>query len=57
MKRGFLTSGRIKKLKEKNIKAQSPYPVQLKLFLETGTKTFNTLTEAAPVLKEMEIEV
>lgn len=47
----------IKKLKEKNIKAQSPYPAQLKLFLETGTKTFNTLTEAAPVLKEMGIEV
>lgn len=46
----------IKKLRRKNIKAQSPCPAQLALFLETGTKTFNTLTEAAPVLKEMGIE-
>ena len=47
----------IKRLKEKNIKAQSPYPAQLKLFLQTGIKTFTTLTEAVPVLKEMGIEV
>ena len=27
----------IKKLKEKDIKAQSPYPAQLRVFLDTGT--------------------
>lgn len=47
----------IKKLKEKNVKAQSPYPVQLKVFLDSGTKTFATLTEAAPTLKDMGINV
>lgn len=47
----------IKKLKEKNVKAQSPYPAQLKIFLDSGTKTFTTLTEAAPMLKDMGIYV
>lgn len=47
----------IKKLKEKNIKAQSPYPAQLKVLLETGTKVFTTLTEAAPMLKDFGITV
>ncbi|KAG7482229.1 hypothetical protein JOB18_016439 [Solea senegalensis] len=47
----------IKKLKEKNVKAQSPYPAQLKVFLDSGTKTFATLTEAAPMLKNMGINV
>ncbi|KAJ4920553.1 hypothetical protein JOQ06_023084 [Pogonophryne albipinna] len=36
----------IKQLKEKNIKAQSPYPAQLKLFLATGVRVFPTLVEA-----------
>lgn len=39
------------------MKAQSPYPAQLKVFLESGTKTFTTLTEAAPKLKDMGIHV
>lgn len=47
----------IKKLKEKNVKAQSPYPAQLKVFLETGTKSFTTLSEAAPMLKDLGIHV
>lgn len=47
----------IKKLKEKNVKAQSPYPAQLKVFLETGTKSFTTLAEAAPLLKDLGILV
>ncbi|KAL6481133.1 hypothetical protein MHYP_G00092130 [Metynnis hypsauchen] len=47
----------IKKLKEKSVKAQSPFPAQLRVMLETGTKTFATLSEAAPMLREMGISV
>lgn len=49
----------IKKLKEKNVaqKAQSPYPAQLKVFMDSGTKTFTTLMKAAPILKYMGINV
>lgn len=47
----------IKKLKEKDVKAQSPYPAQLKVFLDSGTRTFSTLMEAAPMLKDMGIDV
>lgn len=47
----------IKKLKEKDVKAQSPYPAQLKVFLNSATKTFSTLMEAAPMLKDMGIDV
>lgn len=36
----------IKRLREKNIKAQSPYPAQLKVFLDTGVKVFPSLLEA-----------
>lgn len=43
----------IKKLREKNIKAQSPYPAQLKVFLDTGTKVFPSLLEAQSLLKEL----
>lgn len=43
----------IKKLKEKNIKAQSPYPAQLRVFLDTGVKVFPSLLEAQPFLKEL----
>lgn len=49
--------GVIKKLKEKNVKAQSPYPAQLKVFLDSGIKTFATLMWAAPMLKNMGISV
>lgn len=47
----------IKKLKEKNVKAQSPYTAQIKVSLDSGTKTFATLTEPAPMLKDMGINV
>ncbi len=47
----------IKELKKKNVKAQSSYPAQLKVFLDSGTKTFSTLMEAAPMLKDMGINV
>ncbi|CAG5865923.1 unnamed protein product [Menidia menidia] len=47
----------IKQLKERNVKAQSPYPAQLKVFLDTGKKTFSKVEEAAPMLKEMGITV
>ena len=47
----------IKKLKEKNVKAQCLYPEQLKVFLESGTKTFSTLMEAASMLRDMGIYV
>lgn len=47
----------IKNLKEKNVKAQSPYPAQLKVFLVSGSKTFATLMEAAPMLEDLGIHV
>lgn len=43
----------IKRLREKNIKAQSPYPAQLKVFLDTGVKVFPSLLEAQSFLKEL----
>ncbi len=46
-----------RKLKEKNVKAQSPHAAQLRVFLESGTKTFATLTEASPTLKDMGIYI
>lgn len=39
------------------MKAQSPYPAQLKVFLDSGIKAFATLMEAAPMLKDMGISV
>lgn len=45
----------IKKLREKDIKAQSPYPAQLKVFLDTGVKVFPSLLEAQLFLKELGI--
>lgn len=47
----------IKQLKDKKVKAQSPFPAQLKIHLETGVKIFPTLADAAPTLKEMGIHV
>lgn len=47
----------IKKLKERNIKAQSPYPAQLKVFLETGVKTFPSLVEAQLTLRDLGVLV
>lgn len=47
----------IKQLKEKKIKAVSPFPAQLKIYFDHGPKTFSTLTEAAPTLKDMGIPI
>ena len=47
----------IKRLKEKNIKAQLPFPAKLKIHLESGTKTFATLADAAATLGELGIHV
>lgn len=47
----------IKKLRERNIRAQAPYPAQLKVFLETGIKTFPSLCEAQPTLKALGVNV
>ena len=41
-----------KQPKEKKIKAQSPFPAQLRLYLESGVKVF-TLTDATPTLEDM----
>ncbi|KAE8301095.1 hypothetical protein D5F01_LYC01254 [Larimichthys crocea] len=46
----------IKKLKERNIRAQSPYPAQIRLFLDGGTRLFTSLLEAHSTLKELGIE-
>lgn len=47
----------IKQLKERNVRAQSPFPAQLRIHLDSGVRTFSTLTDAAPILKEMGIHV
>lgn len=47
----------IKQLREKKLKAQSPFPAQLKIHLDSGVKIFKTLADAAPVLREMGIAV
>lgn len=47
----------IKQLKNKEIQAKCLYPAQLKIRLMTGDKTFTTLTSAAPLLRELGVEV
>lgn len=47
----------IKQLKSKGIRAKFPHPTQLRMSLETGEKTFPTLMDAAPTLKELGIVV
>lgn len=47
----------IKQLKEKSIKAQSPFPAKLKIHLDSGVKTFATLGDAAETLKDLGIHV
>ncbi|KAF7655031.1 hypothetical protein LDENG_00061540 [Lucifuga dentata] len=47
----------IKQLKEKNIEPKSPFPAQLRIHLESGTKTFFTLADAIPTLKELGIHI
>lgn len=47
----------IKQLRKKGIPAKCIYPAQLRLKLNTGEKTFATLTDATAKLKELDIEV
>ncbi|CAI5678027.1 unnamed protein product [Oreochromis niloticus] len=47
----------IKQLKRKNVQAKCLYPAKLRIKLDTGEKTFATLTEAAQQLKEMGVEI
>lgn len=47
----------IKQLKDKNVRAVSPFPAQLRIFLDSGTKTFTTLARAAPTLEELGINI
>lgn len=39
----------IKQLCEKKVKTQSLFPAQLKMYLDSGVKTYTALAEAAPV--------
>lgn len=47
----------IKQLKNKNVRAVSPFPAQLKIHLDSGVKTFATLARAASTLEKMGIHV
>lgn len=44
-------------LKEKNVQEKCLYPAKLRIKLDTGEKTFATLTEAAQQLKEIGVEI
>lgn len=46
----------IKKLRERNIKAQALYSAQFRAFLDTGIKMFPSLREAQPTLKELGVK-
>lgn len=45
----------IKQLKDKNVKAVSPFPAQLKIYLDSGANMFTTLARAASTLKNLGI--
>lgn len=47
----------IKQLKLKNIRAKCIYPAQLRMLTEVGEKTYQTLTDALPVLQELGVQV
>ena len=47
----------IKQLWDKDIKAKSPYPAQIRIFLDSGVKIFKTLNDAAPTLEKMGIPI
>ncbi|CAL9703923.1 unnamed protein product [Knipowitschia caucasica] len=47
----------IKQLKERKMRAVSPFPAQLKIQMDSGVKTFSTLAQAAPTLKQLGIKV
>uniref|UniRef100_A0A3B4XS08 L1 transposable element RRM domain-containing protein n=1 Tax=Seriola lalandi dorsalis TaxID=1841481 RepID=A0A3B4XS08_SERLL len=42
----------VKQLKEKNVKAKCMYPARLRMMVESEEKTFQTVMDAAPVLKD-----
>ncbi|XP_048010461.1 E3 ubiquitin/ISG15 ligase TRIM25-like [Megalobrama amblycephala] len=46
----------IRQLKKKDSTAQSFYPAQLKISLNTGDKTFSTLADALPTLQELGVK-
>lgn len=47
----------MKQLKMKNVRAQCIYPAQIRIYLETGLKTFPTLADAAPLLWDLGVKV
>lgn len=47
----------IKQLKQKGIQAKCLYPARLKLKMDSGEKTFPTLTSAADILRELGVQV
>lgn len=47
----------VKQLKQKNIKAKCVYPARLRMMVGSEEKTFQTVLDAAPVLKDLNIQV
>lgn len=47
----------VKQLKEKNVKAKCMYPARLRMMVGSEEKTFQTVMDAAPVLKDFNIQV
>lgn len=47
----------VKQLKQKNIKAKCIYPARLRMTVGAEEKTFQTVMDAAPVLKEFNIQI
>ncbi|KAJ8002367.1 hypothetical protein DPEC_G00179140 [Dallia pectoralis] len=52
-KKRALVREAVKQLKMKNIRAKCVFPAQLRVFMEDGTKTYPTLTDAKLVLEEL----
>lgn len=46
----------VKQLKEKNIKAKCLYPARLRMMVGSEEKTFQTVMDAAPILKDLNIQ-
>lgn len=47
----------VKQLKQRGIQAKCLYPARLKVKMDSGEKTFSSLTDAADTLREMGVEV
>lgn len=47
----------IKQLKQKNVKARCLYPARLRMVVGSEEKTFQTLMDAAPTLRDMNIHI